>query len=358
MPEANKNKPTMPLIRPKVGTERVRESLKEATEKSGFLHDGVMYDDIDKEFTKAITEDFKLVDYFDSEKVIPVYFFNIQRWTEYQENWENTDKNKNMKLPFISVVRQPNPQVGTQRGGYYNIPGKRHYEFYKVPTFDGNREGLDLYKVPQPMPVDITYEVKMFTYKIELLNDFNALFLDKYKSLEYYIKPKGLWMKTTLESIDDESQLSNIDSRKYYVQTITIKIGGYIIDPKDFIVEKSITRVVSDITIDLKSTSNYKDTSNMNEGNFQQVIDFLPGVNYTTMSFKSTGDYNINSISLEENVESLSMTVDGVDTLTDYMGGTITPIDIVFGDRIIINIFKTDIVEPSQLVLFCEKKLI
>ena len=39
----------------------------------------------------------------------------------------------------------------------------------KVPTWDGQRKGMDIYKIPQPVPVDITYNIKIFCTKNETL---------------------------------------------------------------------------------------------------------------------------------------------------------------------------------------------
>jgi hypothetical protein len=354
------NKPALPLIRQKQGKELVREDLKEATSKNGFLIDGVMYDDIDKSFQDAIKNDFQLIDDRDSNSVVPVTFYNsTYRWTEFQNTWMNSDHNKNIKMPFISIIRKPNPQQGTQRGGYWNIPGRRHYSLYKVPTFDGNREGFDLFKVPQPMPVDIEYEVKLFSYSIELLNDYNQIFLNKYKSYEYYIKPKGLWMKTLLESVDDESQLSNIDSRKYYVQTMRIKICGYILDPKDFIIEKALTRVIGNIQLNSKTSNGYKDEPIGTLGVFNKKIEFLEGVNNQTISFKATSSFNITNISDLINITTIdSIVVDNSTVLNNYsLSGTLTePISVDYGDKVMVNITKTDIINGSSFIINCENK--
>jgi hypothetical protein len=40
-------------------------------------------------------------------------------------------------------------------------------------TWDGARKGFDVYKVPQPTSVDMTYEVRIFTNRMKDLNKFN-----------------------------------------------------------------------------------------------------------------------------------------------------------------------------------------
>jgi hypothetical protein len=51
------------------------------------------------------------------------------------------------------------------------------YEVFIAHTWDGIRKGIDLYKIPQPTSVDITYEVRLFTNRMKDLNKFNAMLL-------------------------------------------------------------------------------------------------------------------------------------------------------------------------------------
>ena len=110
-------------------------------------------------------------------------------------------------MPFITIVRQPNPQVGNNQSGLYNIPGRNNYTYYKVPTFEGGRKGIDVYKVPQPTSVDITYEVRIFSNKLRDLNKFNTKVLKAFNSIQYYIRVKGhpkqrsCWLSTDLNTL-------------------------------------------------------------------------------------------------------------------------------------------------------------
>jgi hypothetical protein len=75
---------------------------------------------------------------------------------------------KNISLPFITIIRKPDIQQGQNQAGLWNIPGNRTYTYTKIPTWDGIREGMDLYKVPQPTSVDLMYEVRLFTNKMKI----------------------------------------------------------------------------------------------------------------------------------------------------------------------------------------------
>ena len=44
-----------------------------------------------------------------------------------------------------------------------------------IPVWDGNRKGMDIYRIPNPVGVDLTYTVRFFTYKMRQLNTFNKM---------------------------------------------------------------------------------------------------------------------------------------------------------------------------------------
>ncbi len=108
----------------KVGPERRQEILDEITDNGTFLPRGVMYEDMDKAFIKFVEDELNLV--LDGDKV-PVLFLTLQRWSEFSKTWQHSDKYKNIKMPFITIVRQPNAQVGKNQAGLYNIPGRNTY---------------------------------------------------------------------------------------------------------------------------------------------------------------------------------------------------------------------------------------
>jgi hypothetical protein len=237
------------LVNPKVGLERRQEMVDFLSEKNTFLPKGVHYKDIDATFIDFIKGDLKIV--VDGEEV-PVIFLTIQRYSEFTKTWKFTDEYKNIKLPFITIVRKPDVQVGTNYAGLYNIPGKPLYTYYKVPTNDGARTGIDLYKVPQPTSVDITYEVRLFTNKMSDLNLYNEKIQIAFNARQYYIWPNGHPMPVTLESVGDESNIDDFENRRFYVQPFEMLLAGYILDENDFEVTPSINRamVMSEISTD------------------------------------------------------------------------------------------------------------
>ena len=229
------------FIKPKVGYERREELVENIAENGSFLPRGVMHKDMDQAFTDFITSDIHLT--LEGEKV-PVLFLTIQRWAEFAKTWQFADKFKNIKIPFITIVRKPDAQIGTNQAGFWDIPGKPTFTYMRVPTWDGVRRGVDVYKIPQPTSVDLNYEVRLFCNKLSDLNEMNMRMLKAFKARQVYVKVNGHFMPIVLEGIGDESEITDFENRRFYVQMFTCQLKGYILDENDFEVVPAVNRVM------------------------------------------------------------------------------------------------------------------
>jgi hypothetical protein len=236
------------IVNNKIGPARREEILDGITDKGTFLPKGVLEEDMDETFVDFIEKDERISFTIDGEKV-PVIFLTIQRWTEFSKTWQFSDKYKNIELPFITIVRQPDIQQGQNQAGLWNIPMNQTYTYFKVPTWDGARRGVDLYKIPQPTSVDLTYEVRIFTTRMKDLNRFNRKIQRAFQSRQCYINPKGHPMPLHLENIGDESNIDDFENRRFYVQMFEMKLLGYILDEEDFEIIPTINRTLTSIEI-------------------------------------------------------------------------------------------------------------
>lgn len=229
------------IVRQPEGFEQRQDLLDNISNDQGYLPRGITYEDMDKEFIDFVKTELEIV--VEGQKV-PVYIVSIQRWYEFYTTWENTDEFGNITLPFIVITRKIDIQKGTTHGNNYNIPGFLTWGYMKVPTTDGNRDGYDIYKIPQPIAVDIQYEVRFFTKSIRNLNVLNSKIQRAFSARQCYLNVNGHPMPLTLESISDESQADNLEQRKYYVQPYTIKLMGYLLNEDDFQVVPAINRSI------------------------------------------------------------------------------------------------------------------
>jgi len=319
----------------KQGPERRQEILDDITDKGTFLPRGVNEEDMDETFVEFANQDLGIT--IDGKKV-PVVFMTIQRWSEFSKTWTFTDQYKDIQLPFITVVRQPDIQVGQNQAGLWNIPGNRTFTFMKVPTWDGARNGVDLYKIPQPTSVDLTYEVRIFTNRMRDLNKLNTLVHKTFHSSQAYINVKGHPMPVVLENVSDESNIDDFENRRFYVQLFEMRLMGYLLDEEDYEVVPTINRTYAFIELDENKTFHNVIFDPMVNGNrVTYTIVFKPR---SEPQFTFTAQYAINFTQLSniEDIERIVISVNGVGIFDGLILNT--PIIINANDQVNIKIYK------------------
>ena len=319
----------------KIGFPRRQEILDDIADKGTFLPRGVLIEDMDGALVEYLEDKKGLSITIEGEKV-PVIFLTIQRWTEFTKTWQFTDKYKTMSMPFITVVRKPDVQVGSNQDGLWNIPVNHTYTYMKVPTWDGVRRGIDLYKIPQPTSVDLTYEVRIFTGKMKDLNKFNEKVQKTFQARQSYLNVNGHPMPLHLESIGDESNIEDFENRRFYIQMFEMKLLGYILDEDDFEITPTLNRAVLSYEI--------------SEGESCQKVLFKQSKNDTCVTYNF--DFKVNSSNIVEFNSNYNTSFSKLDKSSEIINITIyvnevivftglvltTPIIFNQGDKIKIKI--------------------
>lgn len=216
--------------------ERRENITKEVLKDTTILPKPLGYKDIDIAFKDWVENDLGIV--YEGKKLDTIALFSNQRFSEYMQSWENTDNDKNMMLNFKVITRENNPSQGTMQGGNMNIPGDIDFLMKKVIMNDKNGRPYILeYRMKQPYCVDLNYTVSVVTNKYNLLNEFNMMVNNKFKTIQCYIAPNGCFMPMKLENITDESEY-NLNDRQFFSQSFEITVQAYIISEDDFRVEE------------------------------------------------------------------------------------------------------------------------
>ena len=220
---------------------RRQELLDRITKSDSYLPDSILHDDLDLGMLDFIKENFKIVSDGEQIPIIPK-ILTIQRWAELENSWEFVDEDRNINLPFIAIVRQPDVQPGTNPVTQRTIPDRDTFFYASVPTWNGTQVGADIYRIPQPVAVDITFEVTIVCTKFRELNKFNQKVLQKFSSRQAYTTVKGHYIPIILDSVNDTTPLDTIDGRRYYVQNYKFTMLGFLIDSDDFEIKPAISR--------------------------------------------------------------------------------------------------------------------
>ncbi len=322
----------LPLTPQKVGRERRQEMLDDITDQGTYLPKGVLHADLDKGMLDFVKETLKLVV---DEKTVPTInkIITNQNWSQFVESWNFQDLDNNVSLPFIATVRLPEVKYGTFQGGAANIPNRRQFFYYTVPTWDGQRKGATVYKIPQPVPVDITFNVKLFCNRMRELNDFNKIVMQTFTSKQAYTQIKGHYIPIIMESVGDESA-KDLEKRKYYIANYTFIMKGLLIDEEEFQISPAISRQVTMFEVDTKVRGRNVTPQPPRPNYFDLNLTFVVGVTQLTEVFRYTADLKVGEI---DNVSSYSVFING-----NYVGDDLTTIQITDGDTFLITLTKID----------------
>jgi hypothetical protein len=221
--------------------ERRQELLDRITKSDSYLPDSILHDDLDSGMLDFIKKNFVVVSDGSQIPIIPK-ILTIQRWGEFANNWSFSNDDGNVELPFIAVIRKPDVQPGTNPVTQRTIPDRRTFHYATVPTWNGTQVGADIYKMPQPVAIDITFEVTIVCNKFRDLNKFNKIVLQKFSSRQAYTSVKGHYIPIILEGIEDNSPIDTIDGRRFYIQNYKFIMLGILIDSEEFEVKPAISR--------------------------------------------------------------------------------------------------------------------
>jgi len=334
-----KIKKDLKLTPDKILLDRREELLEYIQEDGTYLPKSVLHADLDRGMLDFVRDDLEMV--ADGKKVNPIDIITTtQNWSQFTETWRFQDLDKNIKPPFIATVRQPDVKYGSNPSLQYTIPNRKQFYYAKVPTWDGQRKGMDIYKIPQPVPVDITYNVKIFCTKMRHLNEFNKLVLQKFSSRQSYTFVKGHYVPIILNNVSDESVL-DIEKRKYYIQNYEFLMMGFLIDEKEFEVLPAITRALTLYEVDTSKKSRRVEKQPENPDNFDFDIIFREGLTELNEVYRYTVDLSVLDT---DNIDSFSVYMNN-----DYIGDNLSLIQINTNDRISISVVKEDDSKSSKI---------
>ena len=336
---------------------RRKELADYITEDGTFLPKSVLHEDMDLGMLTFVQDELTVA--LSGKKINVIdKILTLQRWGEFTETWSFSTEDKNVELPFIVVVRKPDVQYGSNPSLLYTIPDRKQFHFAKVPTWDGNRKGMDVYTIPQPVPVDITYDVKIVSNRMRELNVFNRKVMQKFTSRQAYTFVKGHYIPIILSSLSDESVIDTED-RRYYQQNYQFQLQGFLIDEEEFEVKPAITRNLLFFDFD-----NYKPRGNSSSSEFQSP---LPLSGITTAGMSNTGKLrrkvtfdagcspcvDVKTYQYENNISIVRSANINTNTITISPNtvATWTPVNVKLGETATITITQIDSTQDSYLVV-------
>lgn len=222
------------------GKQQQHALIENIVKNDTFFPKGIHIDDIDKTVVDTIKMDFEI----QSEgKQIPILeVFSIQRYSEFMKTWMIVDDTSTIQLPFMCLVRDP-VKIGTNLNETFNVPNTPTFNLWKRPVLKNGKKSVEYYQIPQPVNIDCNYTLHLFTQYLRVVNKLDELILHAFKSHQYYIFVNGHSMPMILGSMEDTSNTSDIEKRRFYHKTYSLVVKGYLLREEDFKKLSSIDKI-------------------------------------------------------------------------------------------------------------------
>ena len=251
------------------GMDRRSELMAESDTHTNYFPKGIEIEDIDRECFNLFMNG-ELSFNVEGEKVKSI-IMSKERWAEFEQTWSMMDDDGNVPMPYVTI-RRSDVKRGTYLDVEYSIPNRKTFPYLTVPTYKDGIHGFDKYMIPQPIPIDIYYEITFFTRYMGDVNRFYTRYLTSYSNQQLYVNVNGHFMPTTMEEdFSEEDTMDDIEGDRFYKKSITIICKGYLQDEKEYKKVEAINRVglimeidnkiVSQTTIPIKDKDNQIDTN-------------------------------------------------------------------------------------------------
>jgi hypothetical protein len=332
-------KPTLPLVPKKVLSERREQLLEYIKEDGTYLPKSVLHADLDRGMLDFVKTELEVVT---AGKIVPMLdiIITTQNWSQYLETWKFVDLDYNPSPPFITVVRQPEVKYGTNPSLQYTIPNRKQFYYASVPTWNGNEQGMDIYTIPQPVPVDIKYSVKIICNRMRELNQLNKVVMQTFSSRQAYTFIKGQYVPIVLDNVSDESQMT-MDARKYYIQNYDFTMLGYLIDEDEFEIKPAIQRITQLIELDTTTRRPRRNKYPENPNEFESNFLFVSGNTTLIDMIDFSADMSLVGT---DNVDTYDVYIND-----DYYGSDVSVIQITTNDILRIEVTKLDNTQESKI---------
>lgn len=227
----------------------INNLLDDSFKNNNFLPKKLLLEDIDRgvrDYIKGLN--LSLDDEYGKVLNTPVIFLSQERWAEFKLNWKGlTDESgEEIVMPFITITRNSVKQ-GTSPLKR-TIPNKRKFTYQQIPIFDGTVKGYQLVKIPQPVWVDVEYELNFLGHYMQDVNVFyQKMIMDGFSDLQGYMKINGYYIPMKMGDPSEANTHDQINSDRYFQISVPLTVYGRLVDPNNFEKVKTITRVSIDI---------------------------------------------------------------------------------------------------------------
>lgn len=224
--------------------DNIGKNLDNQFENHNYLPQKLELVDLDKGITDFIKKlNLTVEDENGIQRAVPVIFNSQELWAERRMNWKamRNENGEELTRPFLVLSRTAVKQ-GTSPLKR-TIPVKKKFTWLKVPTTDGTLKGYFIYKIPQPVYVDVHYEMVFVTTYVQDANlYYQKMIRDAYSDGQGYMNINGYPIASVMED-PSETRQEELSSEKVYEITFPVIVYGKLVDPTKFEKVNTINKI-------------------------------------------------------------------------------------------------------------------
>jgi hypothetical protein len=230
------------------------DGLDKNFENHNYLPQKLLLEDIDLGLVNYIKDQgISMINEKQENRRVPVIWATQELWAERKQNFQfmENENGEEIGRPFIAIYK-----TGVKEGTSplkYSIPafnrsqlasGVHKFKFVKVPVFDGTLKGYTLWKVPQPVYVDVEYEMIFETrYQTQVNQFIEMLNIEAFPARQGYMRINGYSIPSMMEDPSEESTFGDISSEQVFQITVPLKVYGKLVDPSKFEEVQTINKI-------------------------------------------------------------------------------------------------------------------
>lgn len=228
----------------------INNLLDENFKNNNFLPKKLLLEDLDRGARDYIKNlNLSMEDEYSKITQVPIIYLSQERWAEFKMNWKGlTDESgEEIVMPFMTLLRTSVKQ-GTSPLKR-TIPLKKKFTYQQIPIFDGTVKGYELIKIPQPVWVDVEYELRFLSHYMQDANVFyQKMIMNGFSDLQGYMKINGYDIPMKMGDPSEENTTDQINSDRYFQIVVPLTVNARLVDPESFERVKTVTRISIDIT--------------------------------------------------------------------------------------------------------------
>jgi len=199
----------------KRGTERVDELMSLPHARSTYLPKGVTIENVSTAFVKAFRKggQFEFIAKSTNEIVEAISSEN-ERFADLSKTYEKRDDEGVLTTPILVISRSDAVKNSQTPQSRYIEAGRNNFTILEVPYFDGVDKNLELYRVPLPVAVDITFDVKLTSPYLKDHDALSELITRKFSSINTYIEVNGYPVRLLLNNVSKNEELYSKDKKQ------------------------------------------------------------------------------------------------------------------------------------------------